>query len=271
VQAGRHSLAFASFTSALSKGHSPALAHLSWLLLFGGAGVPPNRDRACMLVRAREFASCRHCQGCLSCCYAEGWGANKNLKRALALAQKSAAAGSAFGLYMMGWLHERGGGGVAVVNRPLALAFYKQAAALGLAAAQNNAGFMCAHGDGVPLDACEAVRFYSLAAAQGDSDAQCAALLPVWRVSCPVCRVICDTWRVIASPACPCNIPARYNLACMLETGRGAPRDVTGSLQLYATRFPRCIFVTFWPGTTRQPSAATATRCTTSLTCTITA
>ena len=42
---------------------------------------------------------------------------------------------------MMGWFHESGEG-VAQANPPLALALYKQAASLGLAAAQNNAAFM---------------------------------------------------------------------------------------------------------------------------------
>ncbi len=193
-QAGRHELAAASFSLALSKGHSPALAHLSWLLLFGGVGVSQDRDRAFKLLRSRKVIECCHCQGCLSCCYAEGWGAPKNPKRAFLLAQKSAAGGSAFGLHMMGSFHENGHG-VTAVNRPLALSFYKQAAALGLAAAQNNAGFMCSQGEGVPHDASEAVRLYKLAAAQADCDAQ-------------------------------------YNLACMLEVGRGAPRDVGQSLTL---------------------------------------
>ncbi len=141
LQSGRHSDAVGSFSLAKSKGHSLALAHLSWLLLFGGAAVPQDRDRACALLQRRKRASCCHIQGCLSCCYAEGWGVPKNLERAVQLAKQSAIADSPFGLYMMGWLHENGSGGVCV-DRPLALEFYERAAALGLAAAQNNAGFM---------------------------------------------------------------------------------------------------------------------------------
>jgi hypothetical protein len=117
------------------------------------------------------------------------------LTRALRFAETSAASGSAFGLYMMGWFSENGNG-VAVVNRPLALAYYKHASSLGLAAAHNNAGFMCAAGDGVPQDLEEAVRYYKLAVAQGDCDAQ-------------------------------------YNLACMLESGRGTRRDIDHALHLY--------------------------------------
>ncbi len=195
MQAGLHADAAASFSLAVSKRHTPAAAHLSWLLLFGGAGLPQDRNRAFSLVRSRQFASCSHCLGCLACCYAEGWGVCRNATRALCLAEKSAAGGSAFGLYMMGWFSENGNG-VAVVNRPLALAYYKHASSLGLAAAHNNAAFMCAHGDGVPRDLGEAIRLYKLAVAQGDSDAQ-------------------------------------YNLACMLEEGYGTRRDIDQSLQLY--------------------------------------
>lgn len=143
LQSGRHVDAAASFSLAISMGNSLALAHLSWLLLFGGAGVSPDHTRAHELLRSRKHFSCCHCQGCLSCCFAEGWGVPKNIKRAAQLAERSASAGSVFGLYMMGWLHECDSGAFPV-NRPLALAFYEQAADMGLAAAQNNAGFMCA-------------------------------------------------------------------------------------------------------------------------------
>jgi TPR repeat protein len=44
---------------------------------------------------------------------------------------------------MTGWFHENGGG-VAEVNKSLALELYERAASMGLAAAQNNAGFMYA-------------------------------------------------------------------------------------------------------------------------------
>ncbi len=220
LQSGRHSDAAATFSRAMSQGHSLALAHLSWLLLFGGAGVPHDRARAFELLRSRECARCCHCQGCISCCYAEGWGTEKNPTLALHLAQQSAAAGSVFGLYMMGWLHDNGIA-VAAVNQPLALAFYERAAAAGLAAAQNNAGFMCAasrgvvalcstamrhytltldcrhhHAQGVPRDYSKAVHFYKLAAAQRDCD-------------------------------------ALYNLACLLEAGHGAPRDIDHAVRLY--------------------------------------
>ena len=142
VQSGRHADAAASFSLAVAKGHVHALAHLSWLLLFGGAGLAQDRKKAFELARSGERLNCFDCLGCLSCCYAEGWGGvPKNSRRGLLLAKKSAGADSIFGLYMMGWFHENGEG-AAQANRPLALALYKQAASLGLAAAQNNAGFM---------------------------------------------------------------------------------------------------------------------------------
>ena len=143
LQCGRHAEAVASFTSAHSKGYSPAAAHLSWLLLFGFPGVAQDRNRAFELLASANHAQCCHCQGCLACCYAEGWGAPKNPALALALAKQSASAGSCFGLYMTGWFRENGGG-VAEVNKSLALELYERAASMGLAAAQNNAGFMYA-------------------------------------------------------------------------------------------------------------------------------
>jgi TPR repeat protein len=143
VQCGRHAEAVACFTSAHSKGYSLAAAHLSWLLLFGFPGVPQDHSRAFGLLASVNHAQCCHCQGCLACCYAEGWGAPKTPALALALAEQSASAGSCFGLYMMGWFLENGGG-VAEVNKSLALELYKRAASMGLAAAQYNAGFMYA-------------------------------------------------------------------------------------------------------------------------------
>ena len=53
-----------------------------------------------------------------------------------------------------------------------AMRWYKLAAAQGNAFAQNNIGDMYQEGNGVAQDYAEAVRWYKLAAAQGNTDAQ---------------------------------------------------------------------------------------------------
>jgi TPR repeat protein len=53
-----------------------------------------------------------------------------------------------------------------------AVRYYGLAAAQGNADAQNNLGYCYQHGEGVAHDMVEAVRYYGLAAAQGNADAQ---------------------------------------------------------------------------------------------------
>jgi TPR repeat protein len=53
-----------------------------------------------------------------------------------------------------------------------AVRWYRLAAAQGNAYAQNNLGWMIANGEGVAQDKAEAVRWYRLAVAQGNADAQ---------------------------------------------------------------------------------------------------
>ncbi len=57
-------------------------------------------------------------------------------------------------------------------NYAVAMAKFKQAAAQGLAAAQNNLGVMYRNGQGVVQDYAEAVQWLKLAAAQGHAAAQ---------------------------------------------------------------------------------------------------
>jgi len=69
-----------------------------------------------------------------------------------------------------------------------AVRWYRLAADQGQAGAQNSLGFMYANGQGVPQDYAEAVRWYQLAAEQGQASAQ-------------------------------------YNLGVNYATGRGVPQD----------------------------------------------
>ena len=73
-----------------------------------------------------------------------------------------------------------------------AVKWYRLAADQGEASAQSDLGFMYAYGTGVPQDYAEAVKWYRLAAAQGEADAQ-------------------------------------YNLGLMYCKGQGVPQDYAGS------------------------------------------
>ena len=91
----------------------------------------------------------------------------------LALGRESEAAGSCFGQYVVGVCYEEGCGGVAQ-DYAEAVRLYSLAAAQGHAYAQNNLGLMFENGEGVAQDRAEAIRWYRLAAAQGNAYATAA-------------------------------------------------------------------------------------------------
>jgi TPR repeat protein len=115
--------------------HGPSHAHLSDMLIDGRAGVARDLKRAFKLAKAGAALGCAHSKGALGCCYVMGHGVAYDEARGLALGRESAAAGSCFGQFVVGVCYNVGWGGIA-------------------------------------QDDAEAVRLYSLAAAQGDALAQ---------------------------------------------------------------------------------------------------
>jgi TPR repeat protein len=151
--------------------HAPSHAHLSDMLVEGRPGVAKDVKRAFALASAGAALGCAHSKGALGRCYVMGYGVAQDEARGLALGRESEAAGSCFGQFVVGWCHYFGCGGVAQ-DYAEAVRLYSLAAAQGHASAQVNLGTMFYNGQGVAQDYAEAVRLYRLAAAQGYADAQ---------------------------------------------------------------------------------------------------
>jgi hypothetical protein len=153
--------------------HGPSHAHLSNMLSWGRPGVAVDEKRAFALAAAGAALGCAHSKGALGCCYVMGYGVAKDAARGLALGMESEAAGSCFGQLVVGWCYNLGCGGVAQ-GYAEAVRLFSLAAAQGLANAQTNLGWMFENGKGVAQDRAEAIRLYRLAAAQGHAYATAA-------------------------------------------------------------------------------------------------
>jgi hypothetical protein len=151
--------------------HSPSHAHLSVMLISGRPGVAVDVKRGFELAAAGAALGCAHSKGALGRCYINGWGVATDKARGLALGRESEAAGSCFGQNVVGKCYDEGYGGVAQDDAE-AVRLYSLAAAQGYAVAQNNLGIMFYLGQGVAQDYAEAARLFRLAAAQGLAHAQ---------------------------------------------------------------------------------------------------
>jgi TPR repeat protein len=151
--------------------HGPSHAHLSVMLVDGRAGVAKDYRRAFAFASAGAALDCAHSKGALGLCYVYGHSIAQDFARGLALGRESAAAGSCFGQFVVGACYRNGCGGVAQDDAE-AVRLYSLAAAQGHAYAQSDLGHMFETGQGVAQDYAEAVRLYSLAAAQGYAYAQ---------------------------------------------------------------------------------------------------
>jgi TPR repeat protein len=146
--------------------HAPSHAHLSELLFWGRPGVAKDVMRGFELAKAGTALGCAHSKGALGRCYVMCDGVRRDEARGLALGRESAAAGSCFGQYVVGLCYKSGRGGFAQ-DQAEAVRLYSLAAAQGHARAQYSLGFMFEDGQGVAQDRAEAIRLYRLAAAQG--------------------------------------------------------------------------------------------------------
>ena len=148
--------------------HAPSHAHLSGMLVDGRQGVAKDVKRGFELAAAGAALGCAHSKGALGLCYVMGHGVAVGKARGLALGRESAAAGSCFGQFVVGECYMYGWGGVAQ-DYTEAVRLYSLAAAQGDADAQSNLGVMFQYGKGVAQYRAEAIRWYRLAAAQGDA------------------------------------------------------------------------------------------------------
>jgi TPR repeat protein len=106
-----------------------------------------------------------------------------------------------------------------------ALKWYRIAAAMGYAPAQNNLGFMYAEGRGVPRDDAEAVKWYKRAAAQKYPPAE-TGLGMMYAAGRGVKQSDFEALALYSSAANQGYGQAKANLAAMFGDGRGVARDI---------------------------------------------
>jgi len=164
--AGECAAAAALLQQAVGLGHLPSRADLADMLLYDREGIAKDWERAFALAEEGARLGCHHCQGMLANCYWGGVGCSADEVRSLVLARESAGNGSKYGQFMLGWLYEKGEGGVAR-DYAAALVQYQLAAAQNYDLAQNQIGVVYDKGYGVAKDFAEALRWLKLAAAQG--------------------------------------------------------------------------------------------------------
>jgi len=112
------------------------LAEQATFFLEGRRGVPKNPRIAFALASFGVRRGCPHCKGVLARCFLGGIGCDESIVVAKYLAEKSAAAGSRYGHFVLGYLaYDRG-------HHDLAKNNWKKAAELGLAVAQVNLGML---------------------------------------------------------------------------------------------------------------------------------
>ena len=107
----------------------------------------------------------------LAKCYATGKGVKKDEAKAFEIYRKAADAGSAEAMYELRDFYNLGWGGV-TVDRAKAAELLRKSAEKGYVEAQRSLGLVCQHGYNTPIDLPEAVKWYTLAAAQGDSSSK---------------------------------------------------------------------------------------------------
>ena len=113
-----------------------------------------------------------------------------------------------------------------------AVRWYRLAAKQGNASAQNNLGSMYGTGRGVPQDDAEAVRWYRLAAKQGNASAQLNLGLR-YGTGQGVPQDDAEAVRWYRLAAEQGNANAQLNLGFRYDTGRGVPQDDAEAVRWY--------------------------------------
>lgn len=171
LAAGEYAAATVLLQRAIELGHLPSRALLAWLFLFGRDGIAKNEALAFELVQKGAQSNCHHCQGVLAFCQ---WSRLNTpiiilddheikCEDAAKMALASAEQGSRYGQYALGALTN---------DESLSLASFQLAAEQNLDAAQAELGKSIYQGGHCPVSHyTEAIRWFQLAAAQGDPHA----------------------------------------------------------------------------------------------------
>jgi TPR repeat protein len=144
--------------------------------------------------------------------------------------RKAAELGHARAQNDLGWLYQNGWG----VSRDdvQAVHWYRLAARQGNAAAQTNIGWMYQYGRGVPRDYAEAVKWYRLAVAQGEPVAA-DNLGILYRDGVGVQRDCAEALALFRKAAAARYAFGQTDLGWMYHNGWGVPRDYAEAMRWY--------------------------------------
>ncbi len=117
-------------------------------------------------------------------------------------------------------------------NLPLALRWYRKAADLGHAAAQNRLGWMYEKGEGVEADYSEAVKWYRRAAEQGHVNAM-NDLGYMYRQGWGATQSYSEALRWFRKAAEKYDSYAEYNMGQMYENGWGVAKDLEEGIRWF--------------------------------------
>ncbi|WP_074061631.1 SEL1-like repeat protein [Rhizobium etli] len=217
--------ALAYYSKASELGSASAKASLGWMYA-AGMGVAEDDVKAFKLfIEAAEAGSVEGAESA-GLWFHYGWGGEKNVDKAIHW-YTTASSSSAF--VFMGDIYNRRSSGRE--NRAVALKWYWKAFERGNLRAAVNLGNAYEHGDGVPQDYAEAMKFYVLAAAElGDAANKIGDLYYYGKgvaQSYPQARL----WFEKGAEAG--HDEALRNLGSLYEYGKGVEKDAFKAIELY--------------------------------------
>ncbi len=201
-------------------------AKYSWELQDSLEPTPESLQRAFALAQEGAELGCEHSKGALARCYYYGNGVYDNATVAREIAEESAAAGSAYGQFVLGRCIQDGKGGE---NDTEASRLYRLAADQGLAIAQHNLGVMLFFGLGLDENEDEAELLWYQAVLQGHSNSY-RMLAYKYEKMQSYDPVVVGVFEAAAKSG---DANAQLQLGRMYEEGRGVFLDTKKALKLY--------------------------------------
>jgi TPR repeat protein len=206
-----------------------------------GGGVPRDDELAANWYRKAAEQGNAEAQDALGGKYLLGMGVDKNKEQSVGWFRKSARAGNAAAMYHLGVAYYNGDG--VPINDSLSYAWFRLAKEAGnpsaaapvqkaeaelkpatIAAGLESIAEMYEKGESLPANQTEAARWWSLAAAAGDRDAQVALAFKLINAQ-GVTQDLPRAHRLCADAAKDNNVRAQYCLGYLSQRGLGVNQD----------------------------------------------
>lgn len=162
--------AFRLFLQAAEKGHASAQNIVAGKYI-NGRGVAQNIPEGLKWLKKAVDAGQPSALSQLAACYALGRFVEQDGKKAVELAEKAIEAGDYNGYFTIGYIHEKGIGGVKA-DYGDAFSYYIKGAEKQDPACEKMVGLSYYYGDGVEKDETKGITWLKLAVQHGDSEAE---------------------------------------------------------------------------------------------------